>query len=134
MTPPTPHIRVSEDTEQASLFRWFHLTRWQGRALADFAFAIPNGGTRHTLEAVKLKRTGTKAGVPDVCVAIPAGGYHGLWIEMKAIGGRLSEAQQEVISMLRSQGYRVEVCYGFDAARVAVERYLGQVGTVQERG
>lgn len=134
MTPPTPHIRVSEDTEQASLFRWFRYTRWQGRLLSDFALAIPNGGTRHVLEAVKLKRTGTKPGVPDVLLPIPAGGYHGLWIEMKAVGGRLSEHQQEVIAMLRSQGYRVDVCFGWDAARTAVERYLGIAGTLQERG
>lgn len=127
--------RVAESTEQANLFRWFALTRWQGRPLSDFAFAVPNGGYKLSpIMASRLHRTGTKAGVPDVLLPIAAGGYHGLWLELKAIGGRLSEAQQEVIAMLRGQGYRVEVCFGWDAARLAVERYLGQVAPVQERG
>lgn len=126
--------RASEDQEQAALFRWFSLTRWQGRSLSDFAFAIPNGGYKLSFAmAAKMHRTGTKSGVPDVFLPIACGGYHGLWIEMKAIGGRLSESQVEVIAMLRSQGYRVEVCYGWDAARTVVERYLGPAAPVVER-
>lgn len=123
-----------EETEQANLFRWFGLTRWQGRPLSDFAIHVPNEGKRSAVAGWRLKRVGLKPGTPDVLLPIACGGYHGLWIEMKAVGGRLSDAQQEVIAILRGQGYRVEVCYGWDAARIAVERYLGQVATLQERG
>lgn len=126
--------RVPEEAEQAALFRWFGLTRWQGRTLADYALHIPNEGKRSAIAGWRLKRVGMKPGVPDVLLPIAAGGYHGLWLELKAIGGRLSEAQQDVIAMLRGQGYRVEVCFGWDEARAAVERYLGQVAPVQERG
>ena len=124
---------VPEDVEQANLFRWLRLTRWQGRVLSDYALHVPNGGRRSLIEAARFKQLGVKPGVPDVFLPIACGGYHGLWIEMKAIGGRLSEAQLEVIAMLRSQGYRVEVCYGWDAARAAVERYLGPTSAVVER-
>jgi hypothetical protein len=125
--------RVSEEAEQASLFRWFGLTRWQGRTLSDFAIHVPNEGTRSGATGWRLKRVGLKPGTPDVLLPIACGGYHGLWIEMKAVGGRLSEAQREVIAMLRGQGYRVEVCFGWDAARIAVERYLGATAPLQER-
>ena len=126
--------RVPEEAEQASLFRWFGLTRWQGRTLSDFAIHVPNEGKRSVIAGWRLKRVGLKPGTPDVLLPIAAGGYHGLWIEMKAVGGRLTEAQQEVIAMLRGQGYRVDVCFGWDEARTAVERYLGSTATLQERG
>jgi hypothetical protein len=125
--------RIPEEHEQAALFRWFSLTRWKGRALSDLALHIPNEGKRSAVAGYRLKRVGMKPGTPDVLLPIAAGGYHGLWIEMKAIGGRLTEAQQEVIAMLRGQGYKVEVCFGWDAARLAVERYLGGTAPLQER-
>ena len=126
--------RCSEEQEQAALFQWFGLTRWQGRPLSDYAIHVANEGKRSVVAGYRLKQAGMKPGVPDVLLPIACGGHHGLWIEMKAVGGKLSEVQHEVIAMLRSQGYRVEVCFGWDAARLAVERSLGAVAPLQERG
>lgn len=127
-----PH--ANEDAEQKALFDWMHLARWQGRQLVEFAWHCPNGGARNTSEAAKLKRMGVKPGVPDVSVAIAAGLYHGLYIEMKAVGGRVTAEQTDVHKMLRDQGYRVDVCFGWVEAVKAIERYLGLAGTLQERG
>jgi hypothetical protein len=127
-------LRTSEDVEQAHLFDWLRLTRWRGWPLADWYWAVPNGGSRHLLEAVKLKRMGTKPGVPDIFGAIPAGDYHGHFIEMKARDGRVRPEQRDLHEQLRSAGYRVDVCFGWDEARLAVERYVGRGGSVvQER-
>jgi hypothetical protein len=126
-------LRSTEEQDQAALFRWFGLTRWQGRALSDYALHIPNEGKRSMVAGARLKQIGLKPGTPDILLPVPVGGYHGLWIELKAIGGRLSDAQHEVIAMLRGQGYRVDVCFGWDEARAAVERYLGAAGTLRER-
>lgn len=89
-------------------------------------FAIPNGGLRSYSEAVKFKRCGVKAGVPDVCIPIPSGSYHGLYIELKRVkGGSVSVEQKEWINFLQSQGYYAEVAKGFDEAKRIVEYYLG---------
>lgn len=88
-------------------------------------FAIPNGGSRNLLEAVKLKRTGVSAGVPDLCVPMARSGYHGLFLELKRLkGGKISENQQYWIDVLRAQGYKCEVCPGFEAAKLVIDEYF----------
>lgn len=86
---------------------------------------VPNGGSRHPAEAARLKAQGVKAGVPDLCVPVAAGGYHGLFVEMKAVkGGRVSAKQAEWLRLLRRQGYAAWVCKGADAAIACIEGYL----------
>lgn len=89
------------------------------------AFAVPNGGKRGKAEAARLKAEGVKAGAPDLCVAEPRGGYHGLWVEMKrAKGGRVSKEQREFHAELLARGYHVVVAEGADEGFRAIERYL----------
>jgi hypothetical protein len=72
-----------------------------------------------------MKKTGVKAGVPDIVIALAKGGYHGLYIEMKRVeGGQVSKKQQEWIDGLRLNDYRVEVCEGAKAAKAVVIEYL----------
>lgn len=93
-------------------------------------FAIANGGHRNVIEATNLKRSGVVAGVPDICVAVPSGDSHGLWLECKIGKGALSEAQRDVGAALVLQGYRVLVVRGdtpIDLANAlwdALRRYL----------
>lgn len=51
-------------------------------------FAVPNGGSRHMLEAVNLKATGVLAGVPDLVVLDHRG--QALFLEVKKPGGKES--------------------------------------------
>lgn len=88
-------------------------------------FHVPNGGSRNRVEAANLKRQGVKAGVPDIFLPVARGGFHGLFVEMKAEGGRLSEKQEEWLADLHAQGYAVKVAYGWEEARKAIEAYLG---------
>lgn len=101
---------------------------------ADDLHAIPNGGQRHPAVAAKLKAEGVTPGIPDLMLTIPVSPYHGLFIEMKARGGRLTESQREQIERLRARGYHAVCCVGFDEARVAIERYLGLAGRVYLNG
>jgi len=88
-------------------------------------YAIPNGGRRDLREAVKFKRMGTIPGVPDICIPIPSGSYHGLYIELKRThGGRLSQAQSEWLDFLSKKGYYAIVAAGFDQARDAITYYF----------
>ena len=87
-------------------------------------FAIPNGQKRDKSIGYNLKREGVKPGVPDLCLPMPARGYHGLFIELKVGRGQPSEQQREWIAHLTSEGYRVCVAYGFEEAREWLEWYL----------
>ena len=49
----------------------------------------------------------------------------GLWIEMKAEGGRESEDQIKWLNMMRRGGYEARVCFGWEEAIEAIKEYLG---------
>ena len=101
-------------------------------------FAIPNGGNRHIVEAIKFVGTGTRAGVPDMFLACYVSNrfdndksqYFGLFIEMKKEiyrnrknGGR-SEEQIEWGNRLIAAGYCVKTCYNWIEARDTLIAYL----------
>ena len=112
-----------EHFEQKALFDW---ARWESRKVPELAllFAIPNGGKRSKAVAGKLKAEGVKAGVPDICLPVACGKYHGLFIELKAEGGRATDTQMEWIYRLRGHGYCANVCFGWEEAKRIIESYL----------
>ena len=93
---------------------------------------MPNGGRRGKAEASIFKAMGVKAGVPDLFLPVPmvlqsqerAQNTHGLYIEMKAQGGRLQPSQKEWLQKLRSMGYCCRVCFGCEEAERVLEDYL----------
>lgn len=88
------------------------------------AFAIPNGGKRNVREAARMKAEGVLAGVPDLFIASPRGGYCGMFIEMKAGKAKPTDAQDAMLLDLGDEGYRVLICRDFDVFRDEVTRYL----------
>lgn len=118
-------IRVapSEDEEQITVMSWARMMVGRYPELA-LLHHIPNGGLRSKREAVIFRAMGVMPGIPDLYLPAACGGYHGLYIEMKAVDGRLSAAQREVIAMLCAAGYRCEVCRGAEAAIRVIEDYL----------
>lgn len=116
----TPH----ESAEQTALFRWAAYSQGAHPELM-LMHAIPNGGSRDPREAHNLKLQGVKPGVPDICLPVPRGPYHGLYIELKRQkGGRLSEEQKAWLNRLNRVGYRAVVCNGFEAAKDEILDYL----------
>ncbi|MFZ5586118.1 MAG: VRR-NUC domain-containing protein [Thermodesulfobacteriota bacterium] len=121
---PRAKSRELERKEQVAVVTWAKgaaALKWPELALLH---AIPNGGDRHMLVAAKLQGEGVRRGVPDLCLPVARGGYHGLYIEMKADKGRPSEHQRWWISRLREQGYRVAVCWGRHEAINTIMDYL----------
>lgn len=89
-------------------------------------FHPPNEGKRSLTYAAKLKRSGVKAGVPDIWVLEPRSPYHGLVIELKReSGGVVSDAQAYWIMELGKRGYFARVCRGAADAIAVIEEYLG---------
>lgn len=107
----------TEHAEQRTFFAWLAYHKAHGiHPDAHMAFAIPNGGQRGKAAAGRFKAEGVKAGVPDTMYPVPRGCYAGLFIELKATGGRASDKQQQWHTDLREKQYAVAVCWGWRAA------------------
>lgn len=113
----------TEDQEQAALFTWAKYNTGRYPVL-KWLHAIPNGGKRDPITAARLITTGVKAGVPDIHLPVPAGGYHGLYIEMKVGYNTPTEKQREWLAGMEQLGHRVFVCYSWGDAARKIEEYL----------
>nr|WP_110461497.1 VRR-NUC domain-containing protein [Ruminiclostridium sufflavum] len=95
----------------------------------ELMYHIPNGGKRNITTAKRLKAEGVKAGVPDICLPVPRGVYHGLYIELKAGRNITTEKQDEWLEALDSNGYFTAVCYGWEKASKVITNYLKNGGS-----
>jgi hypothetical protein len=123
LSAPKPPVPTEYD-EQAALMEWAELAKRKYPEL-EWLHAS-NNGVRVTIgTAIKMKKAGMKAGVPDLNLPWPHGGYHGLWIEMKRQrGGRVDPDQTACHTYLRDAGYQVVVCKGWESAKAAILNYL----------
>lgn len=121
-------MKRSESSEQILLIQWCEMQSCIYPELKSI-FHIPNGGKRSKSEAIRFKKEGVKAGVPDLFLPIAKRGYHGLFIEMKYGNNKTTKSQNEWIDRLYKQGYQVEVCWSADEAIWAIKNYLG-IGVV----
>ena len=98
---------ASEAQHQAYVIKWSQQPsirrQWPELALLHH---IPNGGTR------------------DLCLPVPRGRYHGLYIEMKTESGHTTAVQEWWGEHLQAQGYAWRVCHGWQAAVALLEWYL----------
>ena len=112
-----------EDNEQMLLFDWASMQSAKYPEL-KLLYHIPNGGKRDAREAARFKRMGVKPGVPDLFLPISRGKYHGLYIEMKSLKGKLSNYQKEWLEKLSDNGNAACVCFGFEEAQRDILKYL----------
>jgi len=112
-----------EHQEQCAVIQWAELSesRWPELALL---YAVPNGGHRHARTAGRLRAEGVKPGVPDLCLPVARCGAHGLYIEMKAPGGRERTVQKWWRQRLVEQGYQSCVCISAGPAIETLTLYL----------
>ena len=116
-------MKRSEASEQITLIQWCDINRCKYPELG-LIFHIPNGGKRNKLEAIKLKKEGVKAGVPDLFLPYANKKYHGLFIELKYGKNKASEKQKAWINELNHQGYYAKVCVGFEEAKNTILEYI----------
>ena len=128
--PPAP----TESEEQITLFEWARLQSGKYPELS-LLFHVPNGGSRNKAEAGRLQAEGVKAGVPDLCLPVSRGGYHGLYIELKRLrGGKASDLQLAWMDKLMKQGYCVALCKGWEMAAQTIIDYLREEEGGQKDG
>lgn len=125
ITPESLAAIGTESAHQQALFCFFALHRKEYPE-TEWMFAIPNGGERNPIVAAKLKAEGVKAGVPDIFLPCSWGGnsMSGLFIELKAKKNKLSEEQVKYARALTEVGFVVKLCYGWEAARDEIIKYL----------
>lgn len=115
-----------EHDEQVALFAWAALYSSQHPEIT-LMHAIPNGGKRDLIAAARLKAEGVKPGVPDICLPVPRGDKHGMYIELKRRkGGHATLGQMTWLDALARQGYHCMLCYGWEHARDEIIRYMEQ--------
>ena len=120
----TKNLSPLEKDEQMLLFEWAEYATVTHPELA-LMYHVPNGGHRNAVEAHNLRLQGVRAGVPDICLPVPRGGYGALYVELKRRrGGRVSEDQRNWIDALNRAGNKAVICKGFDEAKAAIEEYL----------
>lgn len=109
-----------ESDEQMAYVKWIKVMH------PTIIFSSALGGIKTTIgQAVKLKRLGYLKGLPDLMIFYPIGLYHGLFIELKKVGGKPPEPHQiDVGERLSSLGYSVWVCYGCAEAITLTSKYL----------
>jgi hypothetical protein len=119
-----------EGEEQAELIREFERLYPQ---YAAYLFAIPNGGSRRNkFEGYRLKAQGVKAGVSDLFLPVPRGGFHGIWLEFKAappFDAAVTDSQKEWLAKMKGQGYDAHLAKGVAAALEVLAHYLQKAPT-----
>lgn len=86
-----------------------------------------------------MKAEGVKRGIPDVFLPYPHESpsvpkevkttYHGLYIELKTLKGRLSKEQKAFLEYANSVGYLAVCCHGYLEAVNIIEGYLSTVAS-----
>ena len=110
----------AEDIESIKLYDWIRFNK-----LDDITFHIGNERSVSPQSGAIFKRKGIKPGVSDYFIGKAKLGYHGLWIELKVKGGKVSEAQKEFLQTVNANGYLGVVRWSADEAIETIKTYLG---------
>lgn len=114
----------TESAEQQALMQWANAQSAALPAL-KLLYHVPNEGNRGVIGGVHMQRMGLKKGVPDMCLPVPSGGHHGLYIELKRQkGGTPTEEQVWWMDALTKNGYCVCWARGWHEAANAIIEYI----------
>lgn len=110
-------------SEHQSQSAFFDLVRLK-YPRCELIYAVPNGGHRHKLTAVKLKREGVKAGIWDITVDVPAGDCHGLKMEVKSGNNKLTKEQKKMEAAYIKAGYYCVIVRDAEEAMRCLDGYF----------
>ena len=122
----------TESQEQMWLIQWSEQPSIRSRYPdLKYLFHIANERS-DKVQAAILKKMGVRKGVPDLCLPVARGRYHGLYIEMKRTrDGRPSEEQLWWEEGLAGNGYATAICNGWKKASEILMWYLNLKGDSQ---
>lgn len=115
---------MTEAQEQKLFVQWF---RKSHPKLSRSLRVSLNGSLGHGAKAARrvsgLKGQGFVTGESDIFIAVPASEFHGLFIEMKVIGGVVSPEQRDYLTYMRNLGYATAICYSGNEAIAEFKAY-----------
>lgn len=88
----------------------------------------PNGGWRHIATARRLKAMGTSPGFPDIFILgnpkyIEGSKVPGCVIELKVMGRKATERQENWLKFFKEYGYDTSICYSaFEAIEFLISK------------
>lgn len=114
----------TEEEEQKTVISWCRLNegRWPELGLI---YHVPNEGKRTRATAAAEKAMGLRAGVSDLCLPVARSIYHGMYLELKALDGKLTKEQETFLTAVSMEGYFCCACFGADVAVRVIEWYMG---------
>lgn len=71
-----------------------------------------------------LKAQGVVAGIPDLVIASARGPFHGLVVELKVKGGRLSPEQRRQLWRFDREGWMTALVWNIDGMREVLDIYV----------
>lgn len=109
---------MQEHTLQSAAIDYLNYTVFR-----DCYFSIPNGAKRTPACAAWMKKEGLRSGIPDLFIAKPKRGFHGLFIEFKSARGRVSDSQEKWHKVLEDNDYMIVVIRTIDDFIRTIEEY-----------
>lgn len=118
-----------EGMEQKKLMSWLRGEYMRGSEVGQLyphVFHPPNGGVRSWKTATDMKQQGVRSGVSDLVVRQARGGWHGLYLELKATPPRdagLADSQHEWLEGSEGEGYCAALALGLEQAKGVLREY-----------
>lgn len=127
-TPPKKKFHIKpEDRTQMAILDYCKLAYPK---LHDAVIKIHNEGQRSRSTNRLLPRLGLRAGASDCFFALPSKRYHGLFMEVKKDGWKLTAAQKEhvdrqlrFIDQMNVNGYLARMIVGIDEGIALLNEY-----------
>lgn len=116
-------MRHIESQIQQNCVTWFRL---QYPKIGRLLFAVPNGGARNAREAAIMKGEGVTAGVSDIILLYPSGGFHSLCIEFKTTSksSKQTDYQKEWQALAEAHGSKYIVCRSLEDFQREIRAYM----------
>ena len=127
-TPPKKKFHIKpEDKTQMGILDYCKLAYPR---MHHAVVKIHNEGQRSRSTNRLLPRLGLRAGASDLFFALPNKRYHGLWMEVKKDGWKLTTAQKEHVSRqlkfieeMNANGYLARMIVGIDEGIALLNEY-----------
>ena len=116
----------SEDSLQKLCAEWLKKALAAAGLPQELFWHVPSEGMRKPQYRAKLKLMGFRAGIPDICLALPSDGYHGLFVELKAAGNGPEKEQKKMLLALTKMGYICFVINDFETFKNVLSFYIEQ--------
>lgn len=110
---------MTEDQHHMALVQWVRFHPWW-----NCFIHIPNEQKAGPQFLGKLKKMGLIKGVPDFFLAIPARGFPGMWLEIKATKKKPTKDQMAFLNCMNDQGYLCKWSDDLDYSINTISYYL----------